>query len=236
MADLWKDVLPNVVIPVLVVIISPIISLIVANEGNKRKLGKEWKCKYRKSSATYCVNLIIFCMLFVLIAPFLGGVLLGLCLPNVKADILVKVGGLSLYVIFIIITNVLIFKTRLFVLKRDSKLFKGIFVNLLLAGGLGVFSFLFLVPSLRDYIGILCLIIVLLEVMAFFIFEDKQYFQYSKAKIILDDNKVITGVDSSSIYVKGKWFIASYVERGKEKEIRVLQDKVQKIIYYEKQF
>ncbi len=234
--DLWKEMLPNVVIPVLIVIISPIISFIVANEGNKRKMGKEWRCKYRKSYLSNYICLLILSLLFVVLAPILGEVLLGLYIPNVEKDTLFKVGGLSIYIFFMVITNILFVKRGLLVSKKNSRLLEMVYINLTLADGLGVFSFLVLFPCLQNYVGILYLIFIVLEVIAFYLFEDKLYFQYSKAKIILDDNKEITEVDSSSIYTKGKWIIASFIERGKEKEIRVLQEKVQKIIYYQKQF
>lgn len=80
------------------------------------------------------------------------------------------------------------------------------------------------------------LVILTLEVIGLFMFSDTEIYQYKKAKIVLKDGKEICGVISNSISILDNWFIATYKIGKIEKDIRIPQDSVSKIEYYDKQY
>lgn len=76
----------------------------------------------------------------------------------------------------------------------------------------------------------------IIEICAGFYLDDEPIFQFKKVRLILEDNDMVSNINSDTFCVKEKWFVGICTYKKEEKEIRVPQKKVKRIEYYDKQF
>lgn len=228
-----------IIIPVLVAVLTPIIQGLVNNSGSKKKLGKEWRCKYKKSVVTYYVRLLISLLLLVILIPIIVGVLVGICIRFENINIIIewaKWGGLVIYVGVMLGVVIINYKKKIFVTKKCSRYGGWFIIGMTLIDCLTIYCFSTVWNSLSMFSLIPYSIIMILELFGILGFDDKIIYQYKRARVVLDDNNTILDVESNAISIKDKWFIILASNGSRTKEIRVYQDKISKIEYYDKQY
>lgn len=223
----------TIIIPLIV----PIITWKLGSSNEKSSVGKEWTCNYINSSATRFGRFFVFS--FVL-APILLALItivaISLKVSDDNLQSIVLGGSAICYIIFMIIVNVWNYKKRIFISKKDNKVFEWFVLNLTMVSNLIMYLIFFDDKNSNGLVLIPYIGIILAEMLGLLCLDENRKYQYKKAKVILNNGDVIRKVYSNKISVKGKWFIIGCKDGNSEKEVRILQECVYKIEYYDKQY
>ncbi|MCH5271150.1 MAG: hypothetical protein J1E83_10430 [Lachnospiraceae bacterium] len=243
MEQLLLLILPTL-IATLVGGVAKIVLDIYENSNIKRQYyNRSWRCKTRKGSFSSYANFIIFCFLsfiFILVFSYVIFAVLYFSELVKEHTIPVFITGLILYIILILIINVIIApKKRLINYKKKEvsrKLAIFLIWNLPLLGSLLTFVFICFDSEYTSKMYMGLLLILIMEIWGGFYLDNDIAFQYKKIKLILEDNSIISNINSETFCVKEKWFVGICSTYKEDKEIRVPQEKVIRIEYYDKQF
>lgn len=213
------------------------------NSDLKSKNNKSWPCKTQKGSFSCYVSYLIFCIFTVVIIPVIAGVLyIPVYISNVEnKNILYFFAiGIFLYFILILYTNLFVVpKRKLFNYKKDEikgKIRNFIIWNFPLVDSAVAFGFLCFCREDTAKMYVALILIFVIEICAGFYLDDDPTFQFKKVRLILEDNDMVSNINSDTFCVKEKWFVGICTYKKEEKEIRVPQEKVKRIEYYDKQF
>ena len=233
----------------LMVIISSIIvaylNHFLKKNEEENKLGKGWKCKTRKSFQTkyiiFFVSLFILAVLLTIIVDILLSLLfnisdeeLGFRLVYLISSFLELIIGICFIITFNHETKIRKIRDKINnKFQNKVKLLENIIyifvvlipISMLLICGFNVQGFMN-----KSYL--FAIVAVILELVGVIVFDDKLNYQFKTATLYLNDNEKYERVEVRSIGKKGKWI---FLETG-GKEVRILQDKLYKIEYFDKQF
>lgn len=219
---------------ILIPIVVTILSWILNNKNPSKSLGKEWKCYYIRSSTDKFIIFFLWTISMIFVAPIIGGLFFWILKIFNDNNDSILYGGIFIYLIFGVGINILNNKNRLFTCKSGNTMVGTILLNCTIISSFSIYILICI--KLEEYMWIPYILVIICQIISAFVLEKEVKYQYKKATIILEGGDSITDVDSDSIYIKDKWLIATYDVNSKKKEVRVSQDKVYRIEYFDKQF
>ena len=212
------------------------------NSKLKRKCSnKIWRCKSKWGSFdSFFIYLFIcaFMPVIIIVITCISYLFLSLSFPEVDIKLYALIIGIILYFFIVLSLNLFYVPQKELLDNKNNKIagkqLKFIW-NTLIADSFFMYTSFFS-EFLYFKIFIAFFVIFLFEIWGIIYLDNKPILQFSKIKIVLEDNKSIINIKSDSFYVNAKWFVDIQCSGKEEKEIRVPQDKVRLIEYYNKQF
>ena len=226
------DIVVSIAVPVIVTLLSGLINYVKSHRYNEDRF---WKCRKKKSSLDSYINYCIrWCLSGVVVLIFY--IMVILVLDSYKVEMDEKYLTAFYVVLFVIIyfyfTMTVNERKEIIQLKRLKRFEKQITfilckIPIIVSGVIWVY-----LPFNKSNIVSMAIavVMVILEIAAFVLLDDKNEFEYAFARFYLSDGLKINKIKTNLIVNEGNWIIVK--DDKLRKEIRFRRKDVGRIEYF----
>lgn len=236
MKTIFTEDIYNIVASIIIPVMVPLLSAIF-NYFKSHKYGEDrfWKCRKKKSSLDSYINYCIKWYLSGIVVLFLY-IMIILVLDSYKVEMDEKYLE-AFYVVLLIyfyfyFTMIVNGRNEIIQLKRFKRFEKQItyilcIIPIIVSGVIWIY-----IPfnNSNNVSLAITFVIVLLEIAAFVLLDDKNEFEYVFARFYLSDGLKINKIKTNLIVSKGNWIIVK--DDKLKKEIRFRRKDVDRIEYF----